>query len=74
MEEEEGHDKVVEEVVKRVVENNFDIKLENINGRQYLTSQLPRESKMFRNILNLPTIISGLLKILHLQLGYYMTW
>jgi len=66
MEEEEGHDKVVEEVVKRVVENNFDIKLENINGRQYLTSQLSRESKMFRNILNLPTIISGLLKILHL--------
>ena len=66
MEEEEGHDKVVEEVVKRVVENNFDIKLENINGRQYLTSQLPRESKMFRNILNLPTIISGLLKILYL--------
>ena len=66
MEEEEGHDKVVEEVVKRVVENNFDIKLENINGRQYLTSQLPRESKMFRNILNLPTIISGLLKTLHL--------
>ena len=66
MEEEEEHDKVVEEVVKRVVENNFDIKLENINGRQYLTSQLPRESKMFRNILNLPTIISGLIKILHL--------
>ena len=74
MEEEEEHDKVVEEVVKRVVENNFDIKLENINGRQYLTSQLPRESKMFRNILNLPTIISGLLKILYLQLGHYMTW
>ena len=74
MEEKEEHNKVVEEVVKRVVENNFYIKLENINGRQYLTGQLLRESKMFRNILNLPTIISGLLKILYLQLGHYMTW
>ena len=33
MEEKEEHNKVVEEVVKRVVENNFYIKLENINGR-----------------------------------------
>jgi len=66
MKEEEGHDEVVEEVVKRVVENNFYIKLENISGKQYLTGQLPRESKMFRNILNLPAIISGLLMILHL--------
>ena len=37
MEEKEEHNKVVEEVVKRVVENNLYIKLENINRRQYLT-------------------------------------
>ena len=66
MEEEEGHDEVVEEVVKILVENDFYIKIENTSGRQYLTGQLPRESKIFRNILNLPTIISGLLKTLHL--------
>jgi len=66
MEEEEGYDEVVKEVVKRLVENDFYIKIENTSGRQYLTGQLPRKSKMFRNILNLLTIISGLLKTLHL--------